>query len=98
MKYLLYLDAALTALGVAMSVSIGFVCLVYALHLGESQFRNSFSNLLAISACFVTLAVVAGCATYALWKRRRWNWAAQGALAALLPTLYLIVRARLDTP
>jgi hypothetical protein len=91
-KYLLYVDAALAALGVAMTVSISYVCLVYGIFQhSEPSMRAGFPSLLVVSACFLALAVAGSCATYGLWKRRSWNWKAQTALGILLPVLYLIV-------
>lgn len=96
MKYLLYVDAALAALGVAMTVSISYVCLVYGIFQNsEPGMRAGFPGLLVVSACFLALAVAGCLATYGLWKRRSWNWKAQALLGALLPALYLIVYANL---
>jgi len=95
-KYLLYVDAALAALGVAMTVSISYVCLVYGIFQhSEPGMRAGFPSLLIVSASFLALAVAACTATYGLWKRRSWNWKAQAVLGVLLPTLYLIVYANL---
>lgn len=97
MKYLLIFDAAVAALGAAMTVSVSYVCLVFGLYQStEPMIRQGFPNLLIVSACFLALAVVASWATYGTWKRRRWLWQAQAALALLLPCLYLICRNRLQ--
>ena len=97
MKYLLYLDAALAALGVAMTVAVSYVCLVFGLYQSSTPaMQRGFPSLLVVSACFLALAVIAGLATYGLWKRRRWNWAAQGVLAVALPCLFLIVYSHLQ--
>lgn len=97
MKYLLIFDAALAALGAAMTVSVSYVCLVFGMYQStEVKIRQGFPNLLIISACFLALALVAGWATYGTWKRRRWLWPAQAALFLLLPCLYLICRTRLQ--
>jgi hypothetical protein len=96
-KYLLVLDAALAALGAAMTVAVSYVCLVFGLYQdSEPKIRQGFPNLLVVSACFLALALVAGWATYGTWKRRRWLWLAQAALFLLLPSLYLICRGRLQ--
>jgi FtsH-binding integral membrane protein len=97
MKYLLYLDAALAALGVAMTLPMGFVCLVYSL-MPDAQpgMRQSIPNLLVLSLCFVALAVSGGLATYGLSNKRGWNWAAQMVLAVVVAGLFLIVPARLQ--
>jgi hypothetical protein len=96
MKYLLYLDAALAALGAAMTVCVSYVCLVFVLYRdSEPSMRNGFPDLLVVSACFLALAVAGSAATYALWKRRPWNWPAQALLGLLLPCLFLIVYSRL---
>ena len=97
MKYLLVLDAALAALGAAMTVAVSYVCLVFGLYQNtEPKLRQGFPNLLVVSACFLALALVAGWATYGTWKRRRWLWLAQTALLVLLPCLYFICRDRLQ--
>ena len=97
MRYLLILDAALAALGAAMTVAVSYVCLVFALYRSsEPAIQRGFPGLLTVSACFLALAVIAGMATYGLVKRRRWNWAAQGVLAVALPCLFLIVYSRLQ--
>ena len=54
-------------------------------------------SLLIVSASFLALTVSAGAATYGLLKRRYWNWPAQAVLAVLLPVLYLIVYANLQS-
>jgi hypothetical protein len=96
MRYLLYLDAALTALGTAMTLGISFVCLVYSLNLDASPgMRAAFPALLTVSACFLGLAVAAGSATFALVRRRRWLWWAQAVLAIALPAMGLLVWSRL---
>jgi hypothetical protein len=97
-KYLLYLDAALAALGVAMTVSISYVCLVYGIYQNSDPgMHRGFPGLLIVSASFLALSLSAGAATYGLIKRRQWNWLAQAVLAVLLPVLYLIVSANLKS-
>jgi hypothetical protein len=96
-KYLLIVDAALAALGTAMTVAVSYVCLVFGIYRGsEPSMQRGFPGLLTVSACFLALAVIAGLATYGLWKRRRWNWPAQGVLAVSLPCLFLIVYSHLQ--
>jgi len=97
-KYLLYVDAALAALGAAMTVSISYVCLVYGIYQSsEPAMHQGFPSLLIVSASFLALTVSAGVATYGLLKRRHWNWPAQAVLAVLVPVLYLIVYANLKS-
>ena len=97
MKYLLYLDAALAALGVAMTVAVSYVCLVYGLYQDtEPAIRRGFPGLLVVSGCFLALALIAGAATWGLLKRRRWNWAAQAVLGVAVPVLFLVVYSRLQ--
>ena len=98
MKYLLYLDAALAALGVAMTVTVSYVCLVFGLYQGsEPAIHRGLPGLLVVSACFLAMAVLACTATWGVWKRRSWNWWAQGVLAVALPCLYLIVYSHLQS-
>ncbi len=98
MKYLLYVDVALAALGTAMTVSVSYVCLVFGIYRSsEPGMRQGFPSLLIVSACFLALALSAGAASYGLIKHRRWNWPAQAVLAALLPTLFFIVYANLKS-
>lgn len=98
MRYLLYLDAALAALGAAMTVAVSYVCLVFALYKSsEPAMQRGFPGLLTVSGCFLALWVIAGFATYGSWKQRRWNWAAQGVLALAVPVLFLIVYSRLQS-
>lgn len=96
MKYLLYLDAVLAALGVAMMLPMGYVCLVYAL-MPDAQpgMRQSFPNLVALTLCFVVLAVAGGIATWGMARRRAWNWPAQGMLAVVVIALACIIPGRL---
>jgi hypothetical protein len=97
LKYLLYFDAALAALGVAMTVAVSYVCLVFGLYQhAEPAIRRGFPSLLVVSACFLALALIAGTATWGMWKRRRWNWWAQGLLGLALPVLFLITYSRLQ--
>ncbi len=98
MKYLLYVDAALAALGAAMTVAISYVCLVFGIYRNtSSEIHQGLPGLLIVSACFLILALVAGAATYGLVKRRAWHWPAQALLAVLLPVLYLVVYANLKS-
>lgn len=96
MRYLLYLDAALAALGAAMSLCIGYVCLVFLLYRDAApEVRSGLAPVLAVAACSVSLALIGGAATYGLWKHRSWHWLAQAALAVLLPLATVALRAEL---
>jgi hypothetical protein len=95
-RYLLYLDAALAALGAAMSLCISYVCLVYVLYRDAApEMRSGLHPVLVVAACCLALALVAGAAAYGLWRRRAWHWAAQAALAAFLPCAFLAIHAEL---
>jgi hypothetical protein len=95
-KYLLYLDAALAALGAAMSLCIGYVSLVYLLYRDAApEMRNGLQPVLVVCACCLVLALVGGAAWYGLWKRHAWHWAAQAALAVFLPCAFLAIHAEL---
>jgi multisubunit Na+/H+ antiporter MnhB subunit len=98
LKYLLYFDAALAALGAAMTAAVSYVCLVFGLYQNtEPAIRRGFPGLLVVSACFLALALIAGTATWGMWKRRAWNWWAQGVLGVSLPVLYLIAYSHLQS-
>jgi hypothetical protein len=97
LKYLLYLDVALAALGLAMSLSMGYVALVYALYLHASpKIGEGVPSVMAITACFLVLTIVAGAAAFGVWRSRTWRWPVQGALFVLLPMLFFVVRAHLQ--
>ncbi|MDI3260980.1 MAG: hypothetical protein QJR02_14935 [Sinobacteraceae bacterium] len=96
MKYLLMLDLALAAFGLALSLSMGYVALVYGLY---SQAMPSIvagaGRVLTVTACFLALTCAAGVAAYGVWRRRAWRWPMQLAFIALLPVLLFVVRAQL---
>jgi hypothetical protein len=95
-KYLLYLDAALAALGVAMSLCIGYVALVFVIYRDAApDMRNGLHPVLVVAACCLALALIGSAAWYGLWKRHAWHWAAQLALVVLLPCAGLLIRTEL---
>ena len=103
MKYLLYVDAVLAALGAAMTLPMIYLCLVYSL-MAAGKFpgalptmRNGLDGVIEITVGFALLMALGGLATWALWKRRGWMWPAQGALALWLPVLYFVVRGSLQS-
>jgi hypothetical protein len=99
LKYLLYFDATMAALGVAMAVPMGFVCLVYGLMPDAMPgMRQSTPDLLIMTTSFVVLALLAGVATWGVWKRPGWNWWAQGVLGLALPMLSLIIYSHVQAP
>jgi hypothetical protein len=95
-KYLLYLNLALAAIGTTVSVVLGYV--VFAMWYNRDVLPSVVRDLPSVEVvglCAVLLAVVAGLASHALWRRKPWRWAAEAALALLLPVLFVVVRSHL---
>jgi len=97
-KYVLYLDAALLALGAVMAVTLAVVCLLFAVYYDVSlEIRRDLSSLVVVTAAFAGLTVVAAAATWSVWKQRRWRWPAQAALVAAVPLIARVVEAAIST-
>jgi len=97
MRYLLILDFTLAAFGAAMAVAVGFVALVFTIYRHESErLQAGLPSVLAITACFVGLLLIAGTAGWLLRKRQRWHWPVQALLALSLPVFWQIIIAHLQ--
>ncbi|MBL6751365.1 MAG: hypothetical protein ISP90_12630 [Nevskia sp.] len=96
MKYLLYLNLALAALGAAVSVVMAYVFLAMWYNRDAlPSIGRALPNVGAVAVCAVLLTAVAGLASYGLARRRRWMWASQAVLALSLPVLFVEVLAHL---
>jgi hypothetical protein len=86
MRYLQILNAVMLALGGALAVCMGVVCLLYGIYLdSEPQLRAEMPRLYAVTVAFAGMGL-AGLAAFEA-QRRRWllRW-----LAQLLPVLPMI--------
>lgn len=96
MKYLLYLNLALAALGGAVSVVMAYVVLAMWYNRDAlPSIGRALPNVVTVAACALLLAAVAGLSSYGLARRRRWMWAGQALLAVSLPVLLAAVLAHL---
>ena len=94
MKYLRGLDFVLAAFGATMALTLGVVCLMYGVYLDESpRMREEFPALVKVTLMFAVLAVAALLAWLALRRGSRWQWPAQGMLAAVIGGIALAMRA-----
>ncbi len=93
MKLLQILNAVVLALTATLAVTLGVVCLMYAVHLDLSpRMRAEWPTVATVTAVFWVLAVFAGAALWAQHRRHRWRWPAQAAslLALVIGTLVLL--------
>lgn len=92
MRYLLIVDLSLAAFGAALTIAIGFVALVFSIYQNASaKIAAGLPAILTLTACFVTLMLVAGAAGWLLKAKKPVHWAAQVALAIAIPVLWQIV-------
>jgi predicted tellurium resistance membrane protein TerC len=99
LKYLLWADAVLAAVGATMTIAVGFVALVFSLYIDASPItRQGLSGVLIITSCFAVLFVVAVAATLGVKRARNWHWPLQALLALSLPLMWTIVTAQLRSP
>lgn len=97
MRYLLILDLTLAALGAAMTIAVGFVALVFTIYRHESEkMEAGLPSVLAITACFIGLFLIAGAAGLLLQRQQRWHWPVQALLALSLPVFWQIIIAHLQ--
>jgi hypothetical protein len=90
MKYLLYADAVLLAAGAAMSVTLGVVCLLFAIYHGVSpEITRGLPALETLTAGFLGLTLFAAAAWHGVRRARPWKWLAQAALTAVVPLLVM---------
>lgn len=96
MKYLFGFDLVMAALGAAMMIAVGYVALTFAVYSqADVRMQHGLPGVLAITGCFAWLALTGGLAGWALRRRWRWHWLAQGVLLVSLPLLFRIVYANL---
>lgn len=92
MRYLLIVDLSLAAFGAALTIAIGFVALVFTIYQNASaKIAAGLPHILILTACFVTLMLLAGAAGWLLRAKKPAHWAAQLVLAVSLPVLWQIV-------
>ncbi len=98
MRYLLFLDVALAALGATITVVMGFVVLVMYLNYDAlPSISRDLPKVEVVTVCAVFLGLLSGMPAYGLWRRRRWWWAAQAVLLISLPVLAAVVRAHVGS-
>lgn len=98
MKYLLWFDAVLAAVGGVMMISVGFVGGVFWLYLDASpKTRSGLPSVAIITACFAALFGIALAAFFGLRRARSWHWVAQSLLVLSLPLIYELIIAQLQT-
>lgn len=96
MKILLWVEIALASLGLAMTLSMGYVTIAYAIYSSsEPSMKAGLPGILTITVSFLLLTAFAGVACWALWKQRSWQWLSHGLLALSVPLLFKLVYANL---
>lgn len=92
LRYLLIVDLSLAAFGAALTIAIGFVALVFAIYRDASaKIAAGLPHILTLTACFITLMLLAGAASWLLRAKKPAHWLAQLVLAGALPVLWQIV-------
>jgi len=92
LRFLLIVDLSLAAFGAALTIAIGFVALVFTIYRDASaKIAAGLPNILTLTACFVTLMLLAGAAGWLLRAKKPLHWLAQGVLLVALPILWQLV-------
>jgi Ca2+/Na+ antiporter len=92
MKHLQILNAVLLAVGAAIGLVLGVVCLIYTVYLDSApRLRAEMPLLLAFTAAFATLMLAAALAFFG--HRRRWHarWLLQCLPVLPLAAIILIL-------
>lgn len=92
MKYLQIANAAVLALGLAMGLILGVVCVLYGANAAEHpQLRGDLPRLFLVTGLFFALGLAAGAAFFG--HRRRWpaRWLAQALPLAPIAGLLLFL-------
>ncbi len=96
MKYLLYADAVLLAVGVAMTVTLSVVCLLFAIYSGASpEITRGLPTLIFLTVAFSALTIFSGAAWQGIRRDARWKWLSQTTLAAAVPIIGILIIRRL---
>ena len=99
MKYLLWIDAVLAAVGGVMTIAVGFVALVFSLFINASPItRQGLPSVLVITGCFALLFILSAAATVGVRRARGWHWPLQALLVLSLPLIWTIVTGQLRSP
>lgn len=85
MKALNLFNAVLLALAASFALTLGAVCIIYAVHLDAApRMRSQWYVVLKVTLVFIVLTVVSASAFWSQWRRLRWRWPAQSALVLTL--------------
>lgn len=98
MKLLQIFNAVVLALTAIFAVTLGVVCLMYAVNLDTSpRMRAEWPTVAAVTSVFWVLSIFAGLALWAQRRRHGWRWIAQAisgiALIAGAVTLVRVLQA-----
>lgn len=98
MKYLLYADIVVLILAAVMTVTLGVVCLLFALYSGTApEVARGLPGLIRVTLAFVVLAAAAAAASWGVVRRRRLWPALQGLLLLSLPLVVALIRTGLNS-
>lgn len=93
MSTLRWVNIGLLLLGLTLFVILGVVCILYAFYLDEApRLRDDWPQLIRSTLLFGVLALVATLGEYGLRKQTSWRWAGQGALAATVLVVGILLK------
>ncbi len=82
MNFLRWWTVGLTLLGMAMTLNLFIVCLLYWIYLDAApEMREEFPAVIDSTLLFMALAFIGALAVIPIFRRNRWLWPSQALLA-----------------